>query len=114
MSPASPYNIIKLLENLEDITGDVIVVFNSIEIAEKLKNHPRINYYAAMKKNVGVSRAWNIGLNISQTPVTFILNSDLDISEKTVETLEEHLSTLPQAAIVGPQGSFLNFIKPKI
>ncbi|HVO73259.1 MAG TPA: glycosyltransferase, partial [Ignavibacteriaceae bacterium] len=106
MSPASPYNILKLLDDLNNIEGDVIIVFNSLEMADKLKDHPRINYYAAMKKNVGVSRAWNIGLNISQTPVTFILNSDLNITRETVETLEQYLLKLPDAAAVGPQGSF--------
>ncbi len=113
MSPASPYNIIKLLDDLKDISGDVIVIFNSLEMAEKLKDHPRINYYASMKKNVGVSRAWNIGLNMSQTPVTFILNSDLSISSKAVEELENYLLKLPNTAIVGPQGSFFNFYKAK-
>lgn len=113
MSPASPYNIIKLLDDLETIPGDVIVVFNSLEMAEKLKNHPRINYYASMKKNVGVSRAWNIGLNMSQTPVTFILNSDLSLSKETIKKLENYLLKLPDAAIVGPQGSFFNFYKAK-
>ena len=113
MSLASPYNIIKLLDDLETIPGDVIVVFNSLEMAEKLKNHPRINYYASMKKNVGVSRAWNIGLNMSQTPVTFILNSDLSLSKETIKKLENYLLKLPDAAIVGPQGSFFNFFKAK-
>ncbi len=109
MSPASPYNIVKLLDNLKDIPGDVIIIFNSLEMAEKLKDHPRIDYYASMKMNVGVSRAWNIGLNISQTPVTFILNSDLHISKETIEQMEKYLLRLPDAAIVGPQGSFFNF-----
>lgn len=109
MSPASPYNIVKLLDDLGDISGDVIVIFNSQEMAEKLKDHPRINYYAAMNKNVGVSRAWNIGLNMSQTPITFILNSDLHMGKETVLLMEKYLLNLPDAAIVGPQGSFFNF-----
>ena len=113
MSPSSPYNISKLLDDLNNIPGEVIVVFNSIEMAEKLKNHPRIDNYAAMKKNVGVSRAWNIGLNMSQTPVTFLFNSDLNVSKDTVEAMEENLLKLPSAAIVGPQGSFYNFYKAK-
>ena len=113
MSPASPYNIVKLLDDLKDISGDVIVIFNSLEMAEKLKDHSRINYYATMKTNVGVSRAWNIGLNISQTPVTFILNSDLHISRETIENMEKFLLRLPDAAIVGPQGSFYNFDSAK-
>ena len=109
MSPASPYNIVTLLEDLKNVRGDVIVIFNSIEMAEKLKDHQRIDYYASMKKNVGVSRAWNIGLNISQTPVTFIFNSDLHLGKETIDNLETYLLRLPDAAIVGPQGSFFNF-----
>lgn len=109
MSPASPYNIEKLLSDLDEIEGDVIVIFNSIEMAEKLKSHPRIDYSAIMSSNVGVSRAWNIGLNISDTEVTFILNSDLTLERETVDILERHLLELPDAAIVGPQGSFFEF-----
>ncbi len=113
MSPASPYNIVKLLDDLDDIQGNVIVIFNSLEMAEKLKDHPRINYYAAMKKNVGVSRAWNIGLNMSQTPVTFVINSDLHLTKETILNMEDFLLKLPDAAIVGPQGSFFNFHSAK-
>lgn len=109
MSPASPYNILTLLEDLENIEGDVIVVFNSIEMAEKLKTHPRIDFSAVMSHNVGVSRAWNIGLNMSDAEVTFILNSDLRIGIDTIETLERSLLELDDAAIVGPQGSFFDF-----
>lgn len=109
MSPASPHNIITLLDDLENIDGDVIVIFNSIEMADKLKTHPRIDYSAVMSHNVGVSRAWNIGLNISDAEVTFILNSDLRIGLETIETLERSLLELENAAIVGPQGSFFEF-----
>jgi tetratricopeptide (TPR) repeat protein len=109
MSPASPYNILTLLDDLEEIEGDVIVIFNSIEIADKLKAHPRIDYSAIMSHNVGVSRAWNIGLNISDADVTFILNSDLHIEKETVEILERNLLELEDAAIAGPQGSFFDF-----
>jgi len=109
MSPASPYNIEKLLDDLEDISGDVIVVFNSIEMADKLKSHPRIDYSAILSSNVGVSRAWNIGLNISEADVTFILNSDLHIEKEAVDVIEKYLMELPDAAIAGPQGSFFDF-----
>ena len=108
-SPASPFNINTLLQSLENIGGNVIVVFNNEEVANEIKNHPRIDYYTIMKKNVGVSRAWNIGLHMSQTPITFILNADLTITKETVEKLESHLIQLPDAAIVGPQGSYFNF-----
>lgn len=112
-SPASPFNINTLLKSLENIGGKVIVIFNNEEVANEMKNHPRIDYYTIMKKNVGVSRAWNIGLHMSQTPITFILNADLTITKETVETLEQNLIQLPEAAIVGPQGSYFNFHQSK-
>jgi hypothetical protein len=109
MSPASPYNITTLLADLQDVEGDVIVVFNSEEMAARLKGHPRIDYSAVMNHNVGVSRAWNIGIAMSEAPVTFILNADVHIEPEAVDALERGLAILPDAAIVGPQGSFYRF-----
>lgn len=109
MSPASPYNISTLLTDLQQIEGDVIVVFNSEEMAARFKGHPRITYSAVMSHNVGVSRAWNIGIAMSEAPVTFILNADLHLQPEAVRAIEQGLATLPGAAIVGPQGSFYEF-----
>lgn len=108
-SPASEYNITGLLDDLEGIAGEVIVVFNSLEMAEQLRHHPRINHYAIMKKNVGVARAWNIGLNIAATPTVFIVNSDVHLREEAVDVLEKALHSLDKAACAGPQGSFFDF-----
>jgi GT2 family glycosyltransferase len=108
-SPASSYSIVTLLDDLKDIEGDVIVVFNSETVADELKNHPRITRYAVMKRNVGVSRAWNIGLDMAVTPVVFIVNADVHLEAETVFALEEGLMTLDRAACVGPQGSFVDF-----
>ena len=83
-APASQYNIKTLLDDLEKIEGEVIIVFNSEEVAAELKDDPRIDYYAIMKKNVGVARAWNIGLNISRTPIVFFINSDVHIKKETI------------------------------
>ena len=109
MSPASPYNILTLLEDLRTIPGDVIVVCNSPDMADKLRGHPRIDYMASMSHNVGVARAWNIGMAMSQSPVTFILNADLHVTGEVFTTLERALNELPDAAVVGPQGSFFDF-----
>ena len=109
MSPASEYNILTLLTDLEEIEGDVIVVFNGQEVAEQLKNHPRITRYAVMKQNIGVARAWNLGLEIAVTPTIFILNADLHVEQPAIDTLEQALLSLPNAACVGPQGSFFEF-----
>ena len=107
-SPASEYNIITLLNDLEHIPGDVIVIFNSEEVAEKLKHHPRITHYSVMKLNIGVARAWNVGLDIAETAAVFIVNADAHITPEAVDILEQALWQLDQAACVGPQGSFFN------
>jgi len=108
-SPASCYNIATLLDDLKEIDGDVIVVFNNQKVADELKNHPRITQYAVMKRNVGVSRAWNIGLDMAVTPVVFIVNADVHLEAEAVAALEKGLMTLDRAACVGPQGSFVDF-----
>ncbi len=108
-SPASPFNIKTLLENLSNIGGEVIVVFNNEQVANEIKHHPRINHYAILKENIGVARAWNLGLDICRTDYAFILNADLQITNEAVTTLQKALVGLPQAAIVGPQGSYFNF-----
>ncbi len=108
-SPASCYSIATLLDDLQDIAGDVIVVFNGQKVADELKDHPRITQYAVMKRNVGVSRAWNVGLDMAVTPIVFIVNADVHLKAETVEALETALMTLDRAACVGPQGSFVDF-----
>lgn len=108
-SPASEYNILTLLKDLENVPGQVIVVFNSPVVAGEICNHPRIDQYVVMKQNVGVSRAWNVGLDISESPTVFILNADLHVSGETIDALEAGLWKLENAACVGPQGSFVNF-----
>jgi len=109
MSPASEYNISTLLHDLEEVDGDVIVVFNGQEVAEQLKGHHRINRYAIMKQNIGVARAWNLGLEMAVTPTVFIMNADLHVEVSAINALEKALWEMPDAACVGPQGSFVNF-----
>jgi hypothetical protein len=108
-SPASQFNIKTLLDDLANITGDVIIIFNNSSIAEQLKDHSRITRYAVMSQNVGVSRAWNIGLNLSITKFNFILNADLHLGPAGVKKLLDFMIQTPKAAIVGPQGAFFNF-----
>jgi GT2 family glycosyltransferase len=62
-----------------------------------------------MKQNVGVARAWNMGLEMAVTPVVFIMNADLHVERPAIDALEQALHALPDAACVGPQGSFFDF-----
>ena len=108
-SPHSPYNIETLLKDLENIPGEVICVFNSIDVFDKLHNHPRIDKYCFNSLNAGVSRSWNIGINLAEGKTAFILNADIHILPLAVEQLETHLYGLDKAVIVGPQGTHLDF-----
>ncbi|BCS55992.1 glycosyltransferase [Geobacter sp. SVR] len=107
-SPASEFNITTLLKDLENIPGDVLVVFNDEAVAAELKGHPRITRAAVMTENIGVARAWNVGIEMAATPFVFILNADLHVEREAVEVMEQGLRTLERAACVGPQGSFVN------
>ena len=108
-SPASSFNIKTLLDDLSGIGGEVIIVFNNEKVADEMKQHPRIDHYAVLKENIGVARAWNMGLDLCRTDYAFILNADLKVSKGVIEQLHEALKNLPQAAIVGPQGSYFSF-----
>ena len=109
MSPHSPYNICTLLEDLAPIPGEVICIFNSHDVFLQLKDHPRIDKYCFNKLNAGVSRSWNLGINLAEGRSVFILNADLHIKPKAVTQLEHYLHTLPKAVFVGPQGTYLDF-----
>ncbi len=111
LTSQTKYNFATLLDDLEHIEGDVIAVFNSPEMATMFKDHPRITYYAIMSHNFGVARGWNIGLDMSNAPVSFILNSDLHVEINAIQKLEEALYMLPDAAIVGPEGGYIDFLQ---
>jgi GT2 family glycosyltransferase len=107
-SPHSPYNITTLLNDLEEIHGEVICIFNSHEVFDKLRDHPRIDKYCLNSLNAGVSRSWNIGINMAEGRTVFILNADVHIRPLAVSQLESYLLRLDKAVIVGPQGSHLD------
>lgn len=108
-SPHSPYNIRTLLDDFGDIQGEVICVFNSREVFEELKDHKRIDKYCFNSLNAGVSRSWNIGINLSEGKAIFILNADLHITPRVIEELEYYLFSLHNAVIIGPQGTHIDF-----
>jgi len=110
----SKYNIRGLLGDLEAIDGEVICIFNSDEVFEELRRHPRIDKFCYNKTNAGVSRSWNMGISLSQSPVSFILNEDVHIRPEAVLQLEQFLLKLPNAVLVSPQGSYIDFINLRI
>lgn len=108
-SPHSKYNIRTLLDDLASIPGEVICVFNSREVYDGLNAHPRIDKFCHNNLNAGVSRSWNIGINMAEGRAVFVMNSDLHVEPAAVDQMEAYLFTLPNAVIVGPQGTHLDF-----
>ncbi len=108
-SPHSPYNIRTLLNDLENIDGEVICIFNNKKIYNELRRHPRIDKYCYNSLNAGVSRSWNVGINLSEGKTLFLLNSDVHILHSAIEQLESYLFSLDKAVMVGPQGAHIDF-----
>ncbi|MBF0452308.1 MAG: hypothetical protein HQK75_16520 [Candidatus Magnetomorum sp.] len=108
-SPHSPFNIQTLLEDLGNIPGEVICVFNSIEVFDKIHHHPRIDKYCLNSHNAGVSRSWNIGVNLAEGRSAFFLNADLHVTAKAVDTLEAYLFALDKTLIVSPEGKRIDY-----
>ena len=108
-SPHSSYNINTLLEDLKSVDGEVICIFNSHEVFDNLRSHERIDKYCFNSQNAGVSRSWNIGINMSENDAVFILNADLHVKPRAIEKLLDYLFKLDSAVIVGPQGSMVDF-----
>ena len=108
-STHSEYNIFTLLKDLRDVEGEVICIFNSRDVYDKLKSHQRINKFCFNSANAGVSRSWNIGLEMAEGRAVFIMNADLHVRVAAIEQLEHFLFALEKAVVVGPQGSIIDF-----
>jgi GT2 family glycosyltransferase len=108
-SAHSEYNILTLLKDLNQVEGEVICVFNSREVYDKLKFHNRINKFCFNSANAGVSRSWNIGLEMAEGRAAFIMNADLHIKAEAIEQMESFLFDLEKAVVVGPQGAIIDF-----
>lgn len=107
-SPGSAYDIRTLLDDLADFDGEVICIFNSDTVFDDLRGHPRIDKFAYNKHNVGVSRAWNMGINQAEGATIHILNADLHVSVPMLSRMEQWLHSLPDALCVGVSAHWMD------
>ncbi len=98
------YGIDFLLDDLAGFSGEVIAVFNNPDIGRAMAGHPRIDKSAILSANAGVARAWNIGLNLAQGEIAFVLNADLRVDCHTLNQLAQALRQYPNAGIAGIGG----------
>ncbi len=97
-----------LLQDLAAFSGEVIVVFNDPTVFDALRHHQRIDKWAALSANAGVARAWNIGINLAQGAVIFILNDDLRVDPAVLMQLEAGFAALPDALALGVEGEVID------
>jgi hypothetical protein len=113
-SPHSPYSIKTLLYDTESLSGEVICIFNSHEVYSELSSHARIDKFCFNNLNAGVSRSWNLGINLAEGRAVFIMNADLHVLPTAIAKLEYYLFKLDNAVMVGPQGSHLDYRNLKV
>ena len=109
-SPGSLHNIGTLLDDLKDFDGEVICVFNSEDMFNDFRHHPRIDKFSFNKHNVGVARGWNIGINQAEGATIHVLNADLHVSVPMLNRLEHWLHTLPDALCVGVSAHWIDHL----
>lgn len=108
-SPHGPHNIRTLLDDLGPIPGEVICVFNSLDVFEALAGHPRITRFCFNSQNPGVNRSWAQGLDLALGDQVFFLNADLHVSPETIAAMSHWLGALPDAMAVSPGGADMNW-----
>jgi predicted TPR repeat methyltransferase len=107
--PGGKHDVAALLSDLAAFEGEVIAVFNDPQAHAALKDHPRLTRHALCSQNVGVGRAWNIGMNLAEGSVVFILNSDLRIEDLScLSALEGVLVEEETVAVAGVGGELID------
>jgi len=105
LSPSTPgNNFLTLLDDLSHVDGDVVVIFNNQTLGFEYRNHPRITRCAIMSCNVGVSRAWSVGISLTETEYAIIMNADARIFPGCAEALIRPFTDDQSISMTGPVG----------
>jgi GT2 family glycosyltransferase len=104
------YAIGEVLRDLhENVTVDheVIVVCNSREpeLVEFITSHEHVDKYCLNSVNVGVARAWNMGVELSEGQALCFVNDDVEIGSGSVDRLVDALMQSDEVGQVGPRGA---------
>ncbi len=108
-SPTNTDHIQTLLKDLETIDGNLILICHTEKMAELYSQHHRVTLSATLSQNVGLTRSWNLGFHLCETPIAYFLNPYHSLKTKIIPRIERTLLQIDQAAVVGAQGSFFNF-----
>lgn len=110
LSPGTPkHNFLTLLDSINDLDSypfpvETIVVFNNPALGSQFQGHPSISRSAIMSCNIGVSRAWSVGINMARTEFSIIINADVILRKGIIEDLVGPFLDDAFVSMTGPVG----------
>lgn len=104
-----PWGLRETVNNISKVVKiphEIIIVGNSIkdDLAKYIIEEERINKYCINSQNVGVSRAWNIGVMLAEGNSLCFINDDVELGKESVESLIDVLQSDVSIGEVGPAG----------
>lgn len=98
-----------LLESVEKyvkVDSEIVLIVNG-DVDPKLEPYVRskgVNKYCINNLNTGVSRAWNIGRQLSEGEYLLYISDDVTLGEGAVEKMIATLDEEPEVGVVGHDG----------
>lgn len=93
-----------LIKTVDDLIMEIILIDNASQ--KKLSAQVIENLgvkYIANEKNLGFAGAVNVGLSQAQGEYVLLLNSDIIVSSKSIDTLIQYLENNQKVGIAGPK-----------
>lgn len=110
LSPGTPkHNFLTLLDSINELASypfpvETVVVFNNPALGSQLQGHPSISRSAIMSCNIGVSRAWSVGINMARTEFSIVVNADVILRKGIIEDLVGPFLDDAFVSMTGPVG----------
>lgn len=100
----------RLLESLQQVGDEnieVIVICNGQDeqLVEFVVSSDGITRYALMSQNIGVSRAWNVGVEMSEGDYLCFLNDDVVVGDGAISFMRDALVADVSIGQIGPAGA---------
>ena len=92
----------KILKKLKNFK--IIVIDNSLQINTKKKFENKYKNVRVIlpKKNLGLSKGYNLGIKESKTKYVFLNNPDIDIAPKQIISLLKYAKKIKKFGILSP------------
>lgn len=112
----SPHSVRGLLNTLSCIVDlEFLAVANGAEVTEetrKLFEQTPHSILLELPENIGISAAWNLGIEQLDCNYLFVLNDDLWLNASVIMELVRVLKEKPDTAVVGVEGGTCTELDP--